>query len=70
MRIEYSSHVQEKMQSRAVLLVELLDTVFLPDIIRKRKGQYFAQRKLERGTLRVVYEASTTHIKVITLYWM
>ena len=70
MNIIFTSHVKERMELRKILKEEVIDAILHPDIIIKEYGEYYFQKKLERGTIELPCERTETYIKVITVYWL
>ena len=70
MNIVFTSHVKKKMKKRRILKEEVIDAILYPDIIIKEHGEYYFQKKLERGTIELPCERTETYIKVITVYWL
>ena len=70
MNIVFTSHVKKRMKKRRILKEEVIDNILSPDILIKEHGEYYFQKKLERGTIELPCERTETYIKVITVYWL
>ncbi len=69
MRIEYTLHAEEQIKERKIHKIWVEDTIKYPDITERDANKYYATKKLNGTTLRVVY-VKESYIKVITTFFL
>jgi hypothetical protein len=69
MEILFTKHAEFRTENRGILKQEVLDSIKYPDKTDKRHGKYYAQKRLDRGTIEVCYEKTEKYIRIITVYW-
>lgn len=70
MKIVFTLHSLDRIKKRKITKEEIEESVRVPDNITKKHEKYYIQKKLQRGTMEVVYEKKESYIKIITLYWI
>lgn len=70
MNIVFTHHALDQMKRRKIILDEVIEAIKYPDIIQKKHGKYFYNKKLNRGIIEVCCERTESNIKVITIYWI
>jgi len=70
MKIIFTTHAEFRLQRRGILKEEVIYIINFPDIVLKKHGKYFFQKKLHGGTIEVVTEKDENFLYVITLYWI
>ena len=69
MDIIYTKHAEEQIEERKILKIWVEETVKFPDELRREDIKYYATKKLNGSTLRVVY-TKENYIKIITSYFI
>lgn len=69
MEIIFSFHAQEQIKERKIPIIWAEETIKYPDEIIKENSKYYAIKKLNGKTLKVVY-IKERYIKVITLFFI
>lgn len=70
MQIIFTMHAKCRLLQRKILADEVTDIIHWPDLVVKKYGQYYYQKKVDRGTIEVVCEKTESNIKIITVYWV
>ena len=69
MDIVYTMHANEQIKERKLLKVWVEETIKSPDQTKAKGHKYYATKKLNGKTLRVIY-VKEKYIKVITSYFV
>ena len=69
MEIIFSFHAKEQIKERKIQLVWAEETIKYPDEIIKENNKYYAIKKLNGKTLKIIY-IKERYIKVITLFFI
>ena len=69
MNIEFSKHLVKRCNSRGIDLVWVKETMLYPDVVVHKGYKYYAIKKLNGKTLKIVY-VKEKHIKLITAYFL
>ncbi|MBI2580181.1 DUF4258 domain-containing protein [Candidatus Woesearchaeota archaeon] len=69
MELQYTAHCEEQIAERKLEKVWVEETIRYPDKTERTGKKYYVTKKLNGGTLRVVY-IKEKYIKVITAYWL
>lgn len=69
MEIIYTIHAQQQIKERKVQQIWVDETIKSPDITRRNGYKYYAVKKLNGKTLKVVF-VREKYIKVITAYFI
>lgn len=67
--IVYSRHVRENMDERKIHPVWVEETIRSPDVTTREGVKWYAVKRLNGKTLKVVY-VKEKYIKVVTLYFI
>ena len=70
MQYVFTVHAEHRIKKRRLTKEEVVDALKYPDKTFKKYDKYYAQKKLDRGTIEVVHEKTEKYIKVITVYWL
>ena len=69
MNIIYSNHAEKQIKERTLLKIWVEETIKFPHFVKREGFKFYAIRKLDSMTLKVVY-TKETYIKVITSYFV
>ncbi len=69
MEIIFSFHAKEQIKERKIQLVWAEETIKYPDEIIKENNKYYAIKKLNVKTFKIIY-IKERYIKVITLFFI
>jgi len=69
MEIKYTSHVLDKCSERKIEKVWIEETIKKPDRVKNEGYKWYAVKKLNGKTLKVVY-IKQNYIKIITVFWV
>jgi hypothetical protein len=69
MKIEYTFHALEQMEERKIIAIWVEEALNYPDIIKREGFKYYAIKKLNGKTIKVVYIKEKS-IKVITTFFL
>jgi hypothetical protein len=69
MIINLSRHAKKRMRERAILFIQIQETIDLPDYSLSKGSRKEVFKKFTKGTLRVIYSSEDRYINVITLMW-
>ena len=70
MEIVFTKHAEFRIRKRKILKQEIINTIKYPDMIIKKHGKYYFQKKLDRGIIEVCCEKTERYINIITVYWV
>ena len=70
MKIEFSNHAFERLKKRGILQIYIEEELLHPIRVEKREGLFYAQIKIDKGIVEIVYEKRENLIKIVTLYWI
>lgn len=70
MQIIFTAHAEWRLKKRKLTKEEILEAMKFPDKTLKKHGKYYVQKKLQRGTIEIVFEREETFIRVVTVYWL
>ncbi len=70
MKLIFTLHALDRIKKRKITKEEVEESIKFPDNTEKKHGLYYAQKKIQRGKIEIVYEKKENYIKVITLYWI
>ena len=66
----FTAHAEFRLTRRKLSEDEIIDAIKSPDATQKKHEKYYAQKKLIRGKIEIVYEKTEKYIKIITVYWL
>ena len=69
MNITYTKHADEQIKERKIPKIWVEEAVKFPDELKREGHKYYATKKLNGNTLRVVY-VKESYIKIITTYFI
>ncbi len=69
MNITYTLHAGEQIEERKIPKIWVEETIKSPDELRRKGNKYYATKKLNGNTLKVIY-VRESYIKVITSYFI
>jgi hypothetical protein len=69
MEVSYTKHCEERMVKKKIEKVWVYETIKYPDKMLIKNGKNYAEKKINGGSLKVVY-IKEKYLKVITVYWV
>ena len=66
----FTAHASFRIHKRKLSEEEVIEAIKQSDITFKKHGKYYAQKKIMRGSIEVVYEKTESYLKIITVYWL
>ena len=69
MQIIYTKHAELQIEERRIEKVWVEETIKAPDEVRTKGNKYYAVKKLNGNTLKVVY-VKEKYIKVVTSFFL
>lgn len=70
MQIIFTKHARQRIAKRKLSEEEIRDAIRYPENVRKRYGEYFFEKQLQRGRIEVCCKRGESYIKIITVYWL
>ena len=70
MKILFTHHAEERLKQRGIAKEEAIDAIEHPDLVIRKYGKYFFQKRLQRGFIEVCCEKTENNINIITIYWV
>ena len=70
MKIIFTLHAEIQIKRRKLRKEEIIEAVERPENTKKKDDKYYADKKLERGRIEVVYQREKSFIMIITIYWI